>query len=134
MPFISVTRLRLKSHRHLPRFIWLTIQAQLQARKSPGFLAADYLRDHNLAFWTKTLWKDEASMKAFMTTGAHLRAIPALKAMCDEASGASWVQDEAPTWQGAHEKLQESARYVFVENPSANQLANRSDPPRPVER
>lgn len=130
MPFVSVTRLRLRSIWHLPRFIALTIPAQLQARRSPGFLAADYLRDHHLAFWTKTAWRDESSMRDFMTTGAHRKAMPALKDMCDEASGASWTQDALPSWQEAHSRLQESARYVFVHHPSDNQLARRSDPPR----
>ena len=130
MPFVSVTRLRLASIRHLPRFIWLTIPAQRQARRSPGFLKADYHRDRNLAFWTKTMWKDEASMRAFMLSGAHREAMPQLAAMCDEASGASWHSDEFPTWQQAHEHLQQSARYVFVERPSPDQLAKRSAPPR----
>jgi hypothetical protein len=130
MAFITVTRLRLSSVWYLPRFVWLTVQVQSQARRAPGFLSAGYLRDHNLAFWTKTAWEDEFSMRAFKLSGAHLRAIPALKEMCDEASGVSWSQDSLPSWQEAHVRLQESARYVFVQHPSDNQKARRSDPPR----
>ncbi|MEO5925297.1 MAG: antibiotic biosynthesis monooxygenase [Bryobacteraceae bacterium] len=132
MPFISVTRLRLRSAWHLPRFIWLTIQAQIQVRRSPGYIAADYHRDRNLAFWTKTAWKDEDSMRAFMGSGAHRKAMPVLKEMCDEASGMNWTQESAelPTWQEAHLRLQQGARYVFVLQPSKNQLSGRSDPPR----
>jgi len=117
---------------HLPRFIWLTIPAAAQARKSDGNLGFDALRDSKLAFWTKTVWRDEAAMMAFMSSGAHRKAMPALKHMCDEASGANWVQesDALPTWQEAHRHIQEHGRWVFVTKPSENQRAKRSDPPR----
>jgi quinol monooxygenase YgiN len=132
MAFISVTRLRLRSVWHLPRFIWLTIPSAKQARMAEGNLGYDALRDAKLAFWTKTAWRDEAAMRAFMVSGAHRKAMPVLKEMCDEASGANWMQEgnALPTWQEAHRHIQEHGRWVFVVNPSENQQAKRSDPPR----
>jgi quinol monooxygenase YgiN len=132
MAFISVTRLRLRSVWHLPRFLWLTIPAGAQARKADGNLGFEALRDAKLAFWTKTAWRDEAAMRAFMVSGAHRKAMPVLKHMCDEASGANWVQEgpALPSWQEAHRRMQESGRWVFVVHPSANQQAKRFDPPR----
>jgi len=132
MAFISVTRLRLRSVWQLPRFIWLTVPAAKQARRADGNLGFDALRDSKLAFWTISAWRDEAAMRAFMLSGAHRKAMPELKFMCDEASGVHWTQESAtlPTWQEAHKRLQEGARYVFVQTPSENQKAERSDPPR----
>jgi quinol monooxygenase YgiN len=132
MAFISITRLRLRSAWQLPRFIWLTIPAASQARKAEGNLGMDALRDANLAFWTKSAWRDEAAMRAFMLSGAHRKAMPVLKDMCDEASGVHWEQESSslPSWQEAHRRLQEGGRRVHVLTPTANHLAGRSDPPK----
>jgi quinol monooxygenase YgiN len=132
MPFISITRLRLRNAWQLPRFIWLTLPAAKQARQAPGNLGMEALRDANLAFWTKSAWTDQAAMLAYMTSGAHRTAMPVLKHLCDEACGIHWEQESVvmPTWQEAHARLVQGARYVFVTKPSANQLAKVVVPPR----
>jgi hypothetical protein len=56
MPFVSITRLRVRSWRYLPRFLVGSVAALLQARRTPGNLSASVLRDAHLAFWTRTVW------------------------------------------------------------------------------
>jgi heme-degrading monooxygenase HmoA len=78
MPFVSITRLRLRSWRFVPGFLWHALLSGRQARSAPGNLAALTLRDANLTFWTCTVWQDEAAMRAFMTSGAHRDAMSRL--------------------------------------------------------
>src|SRR5579872_5991840 len=71
MPLASITRLRVRSIRYMPEFLFRALAIVRQARRSDGCLGADIRREVQLTFWTRTLWRDEQSMRAFMTTGAH---------------------------------------------------------------
>jgi len=65
MPFMSITRLRVRSWRYLPGFLIQSFRAALQAKLATGSLAVSVLRDADCAFWTRTMWRDEAAMRAF---------------------------------------------------------------------
>jgi hypothetical protein len=41
------------------------------------------LADANFAFWTRTLWQDDAAMRAFMVSDAHRKMMPRLLEWCD---------------------------------------------------
>jgi quinol monooxygenase YgiN len=132
MPFISVTRLRVRSAWYLPKFLWHAIPSSAQARKAPGNLGVDLLNDAKFAFWTRSAWNDEASMRAYMLAGAHRKAMPALMDMCDEACTAHWEQEGSalPGWTDVHKRLQESGRASKVRHPSPDHEARRIAPPR----
>lgn len=66
MAAVSITRLRVRKLRYLPPFLVWAIRATRQARRAPGNISVGLLRDRNNTYWTKTVWKDDASMKAFM--------------------------------------------------------------------
>ena len=70
MPFASVTRFRVRRWSYLPRFLIQSIRAVRQAKRAAGNLAVSVRRDADRAFWTRTLWRDEAAMRAFMQSGA----------------------------------------------------------------
>jgi hypothetical protein len=93
MPFVSITRLRVRSWRYLPAFLFQTLRAARQAKAASGSLAVATLRDADLAFWTRTVWTEEAAMRSFMVSGAHRTVMPRLLEWCDEASVVHWVQD-----------------------------------------
>jgi quinol monooxygenase YgiN len=132
MPFIAVTRLRLRSAGYLPKFFWHATRSSAQARKAPGNLGVDLFNDAKRAFWTKSAWKDEASMRAYMLTGAHRKAMPTLMDMCDETHTAHWEQDSAtlPTWKEVHRRLQETGRASKLRHPSPDHEARKFAPPR----
>lgn len=125
MPLIAVTRLRLRSLRFLPRFVWLAYRSTRQARRSPGHLGSRALNDAHLAFWKMSAWDNENAMRAFMVSGAHRQAMPWLRRMCDEASVAHWVVDTAtlPDWNAAHLRMAADGRRLQVDHPSAAHLA-----------
>lgn len=52
MPILSMTRLRLKSIKLVPRFMWANEPAVAQLRTAPGFLRGNLLAELNLAMWT----------------------------------------------------------------------------------
>jgi hypothetical protein len=93
MPFVSITRLRVRSWRYLPAFLIHAFSAAWQAKAAPTSIAVSLLRDANRTFWTRTLWNEEAAMRSFMLSGPHRRVMPRLLEWCDEASVVNWMQD-----------------------------------------
>jgi hypothetical protein len=66
MPFVSITRLRVRRWRLLPQFLIQSIRIAGQAQRAVGSIAVSILRDADRAFWTQTVWRDESAMRAFM--------------------------------------------------------------------
>ena len=132
MPFVSVTRLRLRSARYLIPFMIYALMSSRQARRSRGNLRVKFLRDANRAFWTLTAWQKDEDMRSFMTAGSHRRAMPKLLDWCDEASVAHWGQEtaELPGWDQAYRKLVEQGRSSKVRFPSSDQIARRIPAPQ----
>jgi heme-degrading monooxygenase HmoA len=123
VPFVSITRLRVRSWRHMPQFLICSFRAARQAERTPGSLAVSVLRDADRAFWTSTVWRDEAAMRSFMQSGVHRRVMARLPDWCDEAALAHWVQasDEPPSWPEACRRLQQEGRRSRVRHPSEAQ-------------
>lgn len=120
MAHVSVTRLRLRSNWYLPLFFWHSFRSHSQAQAGDGCFVAT-ARYHKRAFWTLTVWRDQAATRAFMVTGAHLSAMPKLKFWCDEASLANWPQDATtlPAWSEAETRLRNEGRTSKVLHPSS---------------
>ena len=86
MAFISVTRLRVRRFAYLPGFILFALRSARQAKRAAGNLGVGLLREANRTFWTRTAWRDESSMKAFMLAMPHRKAMEKLAEWCDEAA------------------------------------------------
>jgi hypothetical protein len=131
MPLSSITRLRVRSIRYLPEFLLRALASVRQARRSPGCLGADVRREVKLTFWTRTLWRDEPSMRAFMTSGAHRAVMPKLLDWCDEASVTHWQQDgeHLPDWPTAEARMRAEGRTSRVRNPSPAHGRGEAFPP-----
>src|SRR5207245_3925477 len=97
-----------------------SFRAAHQARRAAGHLAVSVLRDADRAFWTRTVWRDEAAMRFFMQSGVHRRIMARLPEWCDEAAVVHWVQqtNEPPSWPEAHRRLQGEGRRSRVNHPS----------------
>jgi hypothetical protein len=128
MPFVSVTRLELRSLRYAPALIWYTFGVRRQASRSPGFLAGTLPAEPLYAFWTITVWENEASMLRFRNSGAHLRVMPRLLRWCRDASYAHWEQAErtVPSLAEAHRRLLESGgrSKTLGSSPATGRLAS----------
>src|SRR3954447_4471528 len=137
MPFVSVTRLRVRGWPYMLQFLWHTVASQRQVKRSAGFLRGTLSSAQGRVFWTATVWADEASMKRFRDTGGHKKAMPRLLDICDQASLAHWTQDSdtvpaAATMLG---RMQAIGRTSKFRNPTSEQLAGATvpdgRPPRP---
>jgi hypothetical protein len=119
MAQVSVTRLRLRSFWIVPLFVWHSLRSLKQARAADGCLAAE-INNFGGAFWTLTVWRDRAAVRAFMLTGTHRKVMPKLASWCDEASLAHWDQEDEqmPSWKEASRRLGAEGRTSAVDHPS----------------
>lgn len=131
MPFVSITRLRVRSWHYLPGFFFRALRSASQAKSAKGNLSVTVLKEARLTFWTRTLWTSEQAMKAYMVSGAHGKVMRKLLDWCDEAAVVHWTQEssEPPSWEEAHRRLHESGRPSKVNHPSENQRTYRIPAP-----
>lgn len=128
MAFVSVTRLRLRSLRFLPAFLWHAVRSAAQAEDVPGCLGLRTMRDSDGSFWTVSAWKSPEAMRAYITTGAHRKAMPKLVEWCDEASTVHWEQEEVavPDWPEACLRMAEEGRPYRLRHMSPEHAARFS--------
>jgi len=132
MTFISATRLRVRSIRFLPAFLYYALKSSRQARQAPGSLGVALLNDAHWTYWTCSAWQNESAMRAFMMAAPHRNAMPKLIHWCSEAAVAHWVQESPalPDWQEAHRRMVAEGRPSKVSHPSPDHEAFRIPPPR----
>jgi hypothetical protein len=137
VPILSITRLRLRSWRYFPLFVVYTMASSRQARRTPGFLSGWMGSSSATTFWTATVWRDDASLRAFRDQSWHLVAMRKLLDWCDEAAVARMQQgdDQLPDAPAAFRRLVSEGRLSKVRHPSpahaAGQLAGDGRVPRP---
>ncbi len=130
MFFVSLTRLRVRSWRYLPAFFLQAFRSARQAKSAAGVISVSVLRDAHNTFWTRTVWNSEQAMRSYMLSGIHRQVMRRLPEWCDEAAVAHWTQEspQPPSWQEAHQQLQQSGRPSKVNHPSEAQRNNLSIP------
>lgn len=128
----SVTRLRVRSFRNLPSFLWMTFLTQRQTKRATGFLGGRLLIDNLYTYWTSTAWESEKAMKAFRGSGPHARVMPKLVEWCDEAAYTHWLaaDDSIPEWTEAYDHLVKDGRLSRVARPSQNHASRIFPKPR----
>jgi hypothetical protein len=107
MPIVSITRLKVRGLRFMPSFAWHALRASSQVRRAAGFLDGGTANEKGLCFWTVTVWQDIAAMREFRNANAHMKAMPRLIAICEEASYAHWEQTDAalPSLDEVHRRM-----------------------------
>lgn len=110
MPYVSITGLQLNSLLHLPAFMWHAVRSMNQAQKAPGNISVD-ARSINGVRHTLSVWQSEADMRAYIKSGAHLKA---MKAFQDIAHGKTFgfEAQTAPTWNDVHRLWIEKGRPI----------------------
>ena len=110
MIYVSITGLRLRGVRHFPRFWWHAIRAMAQARRADGNLSVE-ARTINGVHHTLSVWRNEAAMRAYLTTGAHLRAMKAFRSMA-EGRTLGYVAAQPPAWEDVHQLWRTKGRWA----------------------
>ena len=129
--FISITRLRLRSWFFLPSFFMASGRIVKQAQESAEFVEGATFLDKKLAFWTVTLWRDGAAMKAFRGQGAHKDSMPRFANWCDEGCVAHWETNESmlPDWGEINKQMVALGRPSPVTYPSSGHAAMKFPAP-----
>ena len=120
MPFVSVTRARIRRIWFMPGFAFHAVRSYNQASRAQGFLGGAVLPDRRLTFWTLTTWDGADSMRAYMLSGPHRAAMPRFVEWCDEASVVHWDQDDPaiPDWTEAERRMRAEGRASRIRRPS----------------
>jgi heme-degrading monooxygenase HmoA len=120
MPFVSVTRLRIRARRFLPSFFWFTLRAVIQARRAPGCLSVRLGIGSERTYWTMTLWASEADMQVYRSRGAHLRVMPYFVEWASEGAVVHWEHTDRilPSFAEAAERLLSAGRLSKVHHPT----------------
>ena len=79
MPFISVTRLHLRSWRFFPSFLVHTLASARQIRRAEGFIEGYLGGDPDRGAWTVTVWRDEVAMQEYRRVIHALAELPPLE-------------------------------------------------------
>ena len=132
MSLVSVTRLRLRKLRFIPGFAWFAVRSAMQAKRADGNLQTLTIKDRGLIFWTISVWRDPAAMRAFRNGGRHQAAMPKLFEWCDEATYVHWEQagDAAPDMKLAHARLVADGVVSRVRHPSSNHATRAFQEPK----
>lgn len=108
---VTVTSLKLRSLFGFFRLSWNGLQISRQAKSQPGFLRMKNTGAGYLHF-TLTAWKDEAALKAFSRSGAHLAAMKQAKTLAQEVRVHTYTSEQFPTWTEAKRLLSEKGRAI----------------------
>ncbi len=130
MAVAVATRFKVNRKRNLPRFLYGSLVATLQARRSPGFLAGQLRRDPGGAYWTLTLWQSGPDMVGFRDSGVHAVLVPRLAEWAGEAVLGVWNADDSalPSWDEVNRRVAEHPRFTTLDEPGPAHLARRFDP------
>ena len=99
--YVSVTGFRPNGPLSMAAFWWRTLTSLAQARKSPGIVAVT-ARFVGGTYHTMTVWSDEASMRRFVTSGAHRRAMRNFRSL-GVGKTYGYVCDHVPDWRSAYQ-------------------------------
>ncbi|KQQ48785.1 hypothetical protein ASF58_05905 [Methylobacterium sp. Leaf125] len=138
MPFVGITRLKIRSVRFLPGFAVHALRTESRPHREAGAEGGGtpmgaILVDRAWTFWTMPRWDDEAAMRRDILAGAHRQAMPKLVRGCDEASAVHWTRPGAtpPSRAEADQRRRADGRPSKVRHPSPQHATLDDRPPRP---
>ena len=77
---VMASRLPLKTHRRIPKFMRLTHVVARQLQRTPGLVGYGLLaRPIAKTFWTLSAWEDRQALAAFTRTMPHLQVMKDLQ-------------------------------------------------------
>lgn len=118
---IIASRLPLRSHRHIPRFLWHTWLVHRQLARSPGLVG--YSLDARLlgkTFWTVSAWKNRPDLGAFDRSSPHRAAKDAVRPAMLPSTFVMWSSrtDLLPVpWQEVRGRIEAAGTQPVAHQP-----------------
>ena len=100
MHYVSITGFRVRSAWHLPGFFWHAVRSMRQAQAADGNVLAEAQRIEGV-FHTLSVWRDRKAMLAYLTTGAHRKAMAA-SVNLGAGYACGFEGDLVPDWAEVH--------------------------------
>jgi len=106
--YVSITGLKPKNFWSTFLFWRYAIPSKIQADSAPGILFSEVKKINQIQH-TLTVWKSKEDMKAYIHSGAHLKAMKAFRKI---ASGKTfgYESDRIPSWDEVHELWQKQGK------------------------
>ena len=101
MVYVSMTGFRPRGIVQLPRFWWRTAQSLAQARRAAGVVAVE-AKVVGGTYHTLTAWSDLVSMRHFVASGAHLKAMKNIRSL-GTGKIFGYAPDQLPDWDTVYE-------------------------------
>ena len=101
MVYVSMTGFRPRGIVQLPRFWWRTAQSLAQARRAAGVVAVE-AKVVGGTYRTLTAWSDLVSMRSFVASGAHLKAMKNIRSL-GTGKIFGYAPDQLPEWDTVYE-------------------------------
>ncbi len=108
----SVTELNLKNFWSLFLFLPHAVRSKVQADKSKGLISISIKSEGLLVQRTLTVWEDEASMKDYVRSGWHLKAMKSFGKMAQKSFVVKFEVQATPTWEEAIKQLRAHGRSI----------------------
>jgi hypothetical protein len=106
---VMASRLPLRSHRTIPRFLGLTASVARQLEGAGGLVGYSLLAQPiRKTFWTLSAWTDRAALDAFVRTMPHLAVMGKLRPHMGPTSFTTWMAPGSAlpiAWDDAIERL-----------------------------
>lgn len=100
---VTITSLTLKRWYLFFPFSWAAMKVVMQIKKSP---AKQFLSNGlGLTHFTLSLWENEADLKSFARSGAHLEAMKKSARFASEIRTYTYDSDKLPEWETAKRLL-----------------------------
>ena len=135
MPFISVTRLRVRSVRFLPLFAVGTWRSVAQIRRTPGFLAGQLAIGRRRTYWTVTMWESQSAMQAYRNSPERtcVCCAPCWRGLT-KAAAVHWEQSDGtmPSLSEVVERLSREGRLSKLLYPSPAHANGQAWPDRQI--
>jgi hypothetical protein len=104
---VVVSRLRLRSARHVPGFLLASLRLRRALRQAPGALWLDLAAQPLTAtFWTWSGWTDEDAMRRYTRSALHAHVMRTYRPRLQESTFCSLPAGQAPArWPEVRELL-----------------------------
>ncbi|HEY0094810.1 MAG TPA: hypothetical protein VGB96_10810 [Archangium sp.] len=110
---VMASRLPLRSHRTIPRFLGLTVSVARQLEGTSGLVGYRLLaQPMRKTFWTLSAWTDRYALNAFVRTMPHLAVMGTLRTHMGPTSFTTWMAPGSAlpiAWDDAIGRLMEAA-------------------------
>ncbi|WP_306643549.1 DUF3291 domain-containing protein [Sanyastnella coralliicola] len=104
---IAITELKLKSIWHLPMFLFHALRSGAQAQKAKGNRMFEVKNESWHTHRTLSVWESEKSLRQYVMSGAHLKAMKNTSKLARSATSTHWYSEYPPSWEEAVKTLRQ---------------------------